>query len=176
MKTGKIKTANEQKRMRGVRRKAIAASGILGIVTLFNACPNPTTEYVDRDHYYEVRPTFEQIFKIITSDTAVKDNLKLVYEGFSDEYAIDLKKNYQTIVVDTLPNDSFYTDTFVLNGNLITIFGSPSNFVSTLTDFIENSFKTDSNNKLAELGKKLNTAKETIRLSLGKSIYPQKQV
>jgi hypothetical protein len=129
-----------------MRRKAIAASGILGIATLFGACSNPTTEYVDR--YYEVRPKFEQIFKIMTSDTTVKDNLKLVYDEFSDEYAIDLKKNYQTIIVDITPNDASHTDTLSLSGNVIIIWGTPADFVSTFINFIEDSFKKDNFNKL----------------------------
>ncbi|MDR0710708.1 MAG: hypothetical protein LBF77_11655 [Spirochaetaceae bacterium] len=98
MKFDKIKTSDKQKRMHNMRRKAIVASRMLGIATLFGACPNPTTEYVDKPYWSEdeqPKPAWNKVLRFTVSvDQTMKDKFIAAYDTLDKAYVIELKYDY----------------------------------------------------------------------------------
>jgi hypothetical protein len=139
MKTGKIKTADEQKRMRSMRRKAIAASGMLSVATLFGACPNPTTEYVDRPYWSEdeqPKPAWNKVLKFDNSvDQTTKDKFIAAYDTIDKAYIIDLKYNHYSPVY-IIKDDGVAFNTITCKSGMICIGGTVND-----VDF-DNLFKT----------------------------------
>jgi hypothetical protein len=135
-------------------------------------------------------PTFDEIFyyneyAVITE--SMKSDIQAVFASLSPEYLVDLKNNYSPIEITRAPNGETNEDPdsivyLDLGITVLMITGDPVPFAEKFRaalDAVKGIAKASplhSNNKqFLALGKQLNDAKNTVRLSMGKAVLPQKQ-
>jgi hypothetical protein len=162
MKSNNIKPVQKKKTHMpmGARIAFGAMAAIAGMSSA--SCENPTEIEVRK------RPEFHQVFWF---DSSVPDNTKeqirSAYNVLSTDDVAYLKDNFQTIEIYYEDNNFINENTFIPNGTSITIYGTPDDFVTNFNILIYSIINTP-DYKFPTLGRKLDSAKQTVRLSMGK--------
>jgi hypothetical protein len=186
-----------QNNVKSIRNKVIVLTGIMAISRLFVGCDTETNlklcTCTNKVHYDTpcgcdadagkcdctliTKPAISEIFNYNSiSSSEVKDQIAAVYATLSTDYLVNLKNNYLhvPILIYAGDNDIMYQDTILYSDCEITVVGNPQNFTDKFEVALEE-FKNDDFNKISVLGRKFNDAKNTVRLSMGRTVLPQKQ-